>query len=219
MLNRLAFALILTASAPLAAQKPVPSPTPAPKPDATVRVVLTTAMGPITLELEKDRAPITAGNFLRYVDQKRYDGANFYRRSQEPGATAKGFIQGGISDPRKLLPPIAHEPTTKTGLSHSQWAISVPRWAPGTARADFMIMMSDTKWMDANPAAQGDNLGFAVFGKVVDGIDTLRKIHAAPVSPTKGDGPMKGEMLEPVVRIITARRAAPVVTPLPKPAR
>ncbi len=215
MIHRLiaALAFILPAtSAP--AQTPAvpappttaPAPAPAPKVYATARVVLSTALGPITLELEKERAPITSANFLRYVDQKRFDGISFYRRSQVPGEPDKGFIQGGTTDPKRVLPPIAHEPTTKTGLSHVQWAISVPRWAPGSARGDFTILLSDAKWMDADPKAPGDNLGYAVFGRVVDGFDVVRKILAAPVSATKGLGAMKGEMLEPQVKIVTARR-------------
>jgi peptidyl-prolyl cis-trans isomerase A (cyclophilin A) len=206
-----ALALILSATSAAAQTPIVPAPpttatAPAPRVYATVRVILTTPLGPITLELEKERAPITSANFLRYVDQKRFDGIAFYRRSQAPGEPTKGFIQGGTTDPKRVLPPIAHESTTKTGLSHVQWAISVPRWAPGSARGDFTILLSDAKWMDADPKAPGDNLGYAVFGRVVDGFDTVRKILAAPVSATKGLGAMKGEMLEPQVKITTARR-------------
>ncbi len=173
---------------------------------ATVRVILTTSLGPITIELERARAPLTSANFLRYVDQRRFDGISFYRRSQAPGEADKGFIQGGTTDPRRVLAPIPHEPTSLTGLSHVQWAISVPRWAPGTARGDFTILLSDAKWMDADPSAPGDNLGYAVFGRVVDGFDVVKRIHAAPVSATRGEGAMRGEMLEPPVRILTARR-------------
>jgi peptidyl-prolyl cis-trans isomerase A (cyclophilin A) len=207
-----ALALILSATSASAQTPTVPalptaSAAPAPKVYATIRVTLATPLGPITLELEKERAPITSANFLRYVDQKRFDGIAFYRRSQAPGEPTKGFIQGGTTDPKRVLPPIAHESTAKTGLSHVQWAISVPRWAPGSARGDFTILLSDAKWMDADPKATGDNLGYAVFGRVVDGFDTVRKILAAPVSATKGLGAMKGEMLEPQVKITTARRA------------
>jgi peptidyl-prolyl cis-trans isomerase A (cyclophilin A) len=183
------------------------SPAIAPKQYATVRVVLTTSLGPITLLLEKERAPITAANFLRYVDQKRYDGISFYRRSHAPGDLSVGFIQGGTTDPKRVLPPIAHEPTTKTGLSHSDGALSAPRFAPGTARGDFTIIVGSAPWMDANPTAPGDNLGFAVFGRVVEGMDVVRGILAAPTSPTKGVGAMKGEMLDPAIRIVSARRA------------
>ncbi len=186
---------------------PVVAPVAAPKQYATVRVTLTTSLGPITMLLEKERAPVTVANFLRYVDQKRYDGITFYRRSHAPGDLSVGFIQGGTTDPKRVLPPIAHEPTTKTGLSHNDGAISAPRFAPGTARGDFTIIVGGAPWMDANPTAPGDNLGFAVFGHVVEGMDVVRAILAAPTSPTKGIGAMKGEMLDPAVRIISARRA------------
>jgi peptidyl-prolyl cis-trans isomerase A (cyclophilin A) len=198
-----------TALAQTAAPPPAPAvATPAtPKTYATVRVVLTTTLGPITVALEKERAPITSANFLRYVDQKRFDGINFFRRSQAPGEPTKGFVQAGTTDPKRVLPPIAHEPTTKTGLTHSDGALSAPRFAPGTARGDFTIILGGAPWMDADPKAAGDNLGFAVFGRVVEGMDVVAKILAAPTSTTKGDGVFKGEILEPPVRIISARRA------------
>ena len=195
------------------AQTPALPPTPAapmpalPKIYATVRVVLITSLGPITVAVEKERAPVTAGNFLRYVDQKRYNGVTFYRRSQAPGEPARGFVQAGTTDPKRVLPPIAHEPTTKTGLSHVDGALSSPRFAPGTARGDFTIILGGAPWMDADPKAAGDNVGFAVFGRVVEGMDVVAKILAAPTSLTKGAGVMKGEMLEPAIRIISARRA------------
>ena len=195
------------------AQTPTPQPqltAPAPMPPktyATVRVVLTTNFGPITVALEKERAPITSANFLRYVDQKRFDGISFFRRSQAPGEPTKGFVQAGTTDPKRVLPPIAHEPTSKTGLTHSDGALSAPRFAPGTARGDFTIILGGAPWMDADPKAPGDNLGFAVFGRVVEGMEVVAKILAAPTSTTKGDGVFKGEILEPPVRIISARRA------------
>jgi peptidyl-prolyl cis-trans isomerase A (cyclophilin A) len=207
----LAAALLSCAGSASAQTPPPPAPvaTPAtpPKTYATVRVVLTTSLGPITVALEKERAPITAGNFLRYVDQKRFDGISFFRRSQAPGEPTKGFVQAGTTDPKRVLPPIAHEPTTKTGLSHIDGALSAPRFAPGTARGDFTIIVGGAPWMDADPKAPGDNLGFAVFGRVVEGMDVVAKILAAPTSTTKGDGVFKGEILEPPVRILSARRA------------
>ena len=195
------------------AQTPTPQPAPTiatpvpPKTYATVRVVLTTSLGPITVALEKERAPITSANFLRYVDQKRFDGISFFRRSQAPGEPTKGFVQAGTTDPKRVLPPIAHEPTSNTGLTHSDGALSAPRFAPGTARGDFTIILGGAPWMDADPKAPGDNFGFAVFGRVVEGMDVVAKILAAPTSTTKGDGVFKGEILEPPVRIISARRA------------
>ena len=175
-----------------------------PKP-ATVRVVLTTSQGPITLELEKERAPATTANFLRYVDTKRFDGIVFYRAMKlAPGF---GLIQGGLSnDPKRLFPPVVHEPTTQTHLSNTDGAISMARDKPGTATADFFIAVGDLSSLDAQPGQPGDNLGFAAFGHVVEGMDVVRRIEEAPTSPTAGDGAMKGQMLAPPVRILTARR-------------
>ncbi len=177
----------------------------APKP-ATVRVVLDTQAGPIVLELEKERAPITTANFLRYVDENRFDGASFYRATRV--APGYGLIQGGLrNDPRRLLPPIAHEPTSVTGLSHVDGAISMARTTPGSAAADFFITLGSIVSMDARPGQAGDNLGFAVFGRVVEGMEVVRSILDMPVSPTEGEGAMKGQMLAVPVRISAARRA------------
>ncbi len=203
-------ALILSlAIAPAIAQTPPPMAAPAavaPKP-ATVRVSLQTSEGAIVLALEKQRAPITTANFLRYVDQKKFDGITIYRAVKvQPGY---GLIQGGLrNDPTRMLPPIAHEPTSVTGLSHVDGAISMARNAPGTASGDFFITIGAIPSMDADPKQPGDNLGFAVFGRVVEGMDIVRRILAAPTSPTAGAPAMKGEMLIAPVRIVTARRVA-----------
>lgn len=200
------FALLALAVLPLVpAQAQEPAPAAAPRP-AVVRVVLETAEGPIVLALEKERAPVTTANFLRYVDGKRLDGVAFYRAT--PIGQGYGLIQGGVrNDPKRVLPPIAHEPTTKTGLSHVDGAISMARAAPGSANADFFITVGDLVSMDADPRQPGDNQGFAVFGRVVEGMDVVRRILAAPTSPTAGEGAMKGQMLAPPIRIVRARRA------------
>jgi peptidyl-prolyl cis-trans isomerase A (cyclophilin A) len=176
-------------------------------PPAPVRVRLQTSEGVIVIELATAQAPITTANFLRYVDQKRYDGASFYRASRAPGAPEYGLIQGGLNgDPGKVLKPIRHESTARTGLSHKDGTISMGRFAPGTATSDFFIMVGDAPEFDADPKAPGDNQGFAAFGQVVEGMDVVRKILARPVSTTGGAGVMKGEMLKQPVRILTARR-------------
>lgn len=212
---RLAFAALAALSAtPLLAQQPaVPVAAPAPRP-ATVLVKIVTSEGPILLELEKERAPITTANFLKYVDLKRFDGIDFYRAVAIPDEPEHGFIQGGIRiDARKLLPPIAHEPTSKTGLHHGDGSISMARGAPGTATSDFFILSGDMPYMDANPANPGDNLGYAAFGHVVEGMEVVKKILAAPRSPTAGVGVMKGQMLAVPVKILTARRAVAAKAP------
>jgi peptidyl-prolyl cis-trans isomerase A (cyclophilin A) len=205
-----AAALCLTASplpaqtAAVAAESPS-SPVPATARFETVKVTLQTSEGSIVLELEKQRAPITSANFLRYVDQKRLDGVTFYRASKV--APGFGLIQGGArNDPKRILKPIAHEPTTITGLSHVDGAISMARGPPGSANGDFFIAIGAMPSLDAHPDQPGDNLGFAVFGRVVEGMDVVRHILDAPTSPTEGEGAMKGQMLAAPVRITTARR-------------
>lgn len=193
----LAFVGLLFA-APLAAQAP-----PAPLP-ADVKVALDTSAGRIIVAVHQGKAPVTAGNFLRYVDQKRLDGTSFYRGV---GNATYGFVQGGTqNDPKRILPPIKHEPTTQTGLLHDEGALSMARYAPGSANGDFFIVLGTMPAMDAHPEAAGDNQGFAVFAHVVEGMDVVRAILAAPKSPTAGEGVMKGQMLDAPVRILTARR-------------
>lgn len=203
MKRRLFLAVLAAALATSAAAQ-----TPLPAPDGAVRVKLDTANGPILVEVYPKQAPVTAGNFLRYVDEKRFDGASFYRASKVPNAPDYGLVQGGVrNDPKRVLKPIAHEPTTKTGLSHVNGALSMGRTTPGTATSDFFICVGDMTYMDADPRQPGDNLGFAVFGKVVEGMDTVKTILAEPTSPTAGEGVMKGEMLAKPVKILSASRA------------
>lgn len=193
---------------------PVPA---APQPAATVQVTLTTSEGPIVLVLEKDRAPITTANFLHYVDSKRLDGTSFYRAVKvQPGF---GLVQGGINqDPKKAYPPIKHEPTTQTGLSHVDGAISMARRAPGTAQGDFFIMVGASNGMDANPSAPGDNQGYAVFGHVAQGMDIVRRMLEAPTDPSKGaSAGMTGQIIAAPIRIITARRTSTPLAPAPPP--
>ena len=191
MIARLLAALLLCLASPAWAQ-------------ATQKVRLHTSAGDIIVAVEIERAPITARNFLHYVDTKRLDGTEFYR-AMHTGPEA-GLVQGGVRDAAKLFPPIAHEPTSQTGLSHVDGALSAPRFAVGTARGDFTIMVGDQHYLDAGPGSGGDGLGYAVFGHVVEGMDVVRHILASPTSPTEGEGVMRGQMLAPRIAILTARR-------------
>jgi peptidyl-prolyl cis-trans isomerase A (cyclophilin A) len=176
--------------------------TPAP---ATVKVILKTSLGDIVLAVETERAPITAANFLRYVDQKRLDASDFYRAMAVGEDGQYGLIQGGLrGNPKRVLRPIAHEPTSVTGLSHVDGAISMARSDPGSATADFFIVIGDLVSLDAQPS--GGDPGYAVFGHVVDGMDVVHVIFSQPRSPTAGAGVMKGQMLAMPVKILTARR-------------
>ena len=192
MLIRFAFALSLLSATPALAQATV-APIPA---EDVVKVALDTSAGRIVLALDRGHAPITTANFLKYVDAGRFNGESFYRAMKfgENG----GLIQAGItSDARKLYPAIEHEPVSKTGIKHVAGTVSMAAFSPGTAMADFFILTSDAPSFDAS---------FAAFGHVVEGMEVVKAIQSAPTSPTKGEGVMKGQMLDPVVKITKASR-------------
>jgi peptidyl-prolyl cis-trans isomerase A (cyclophilin A) len=174
-----------------------------------VRVALKTAKGVISIDLNLGQAPITARNFLHYVDTRRFDRSTFYRAVHAEGAPEYGLLQGGLrGDPTKVFKPIPHESTAKTGLTHKDGAVSMARRAPGTATADFFICVGDQQSLDADPSATPPRPGFAVFGQVADGMDVVRAIRELPTSRTAGGAAMRGEMLSPPVTILTARRVA-----------
>src|ERR1700761_9482158 len=203
----LAFAAAASLAAPALAQDAKPNP----------RVIITTAEGTITVELAADKSPITTANFLKYVDRKLYDNITFYRASKPPGQVANdyGSIQGGLRDDvKKKLPPIAHESTIKTGLKHQDGTISMGRYAPGTAQADWVICVGDMSYLDATAT----DPGFAAFGQVTDGMPVVRTILGEPTDPNAGVGAMKGEILVHPVKIVSIRRApAAAATPAPAP--
>jgi len=210
-----------TRPAPTLAPPPPPPALPVPPrpdapdaPDTRPYVALTTDLGTITVRLEDKRAPVTAKNFLRYVDAKRMDGFQFYRSTRSWGPANMLIQAGNRGDPRLNFPPIAHEPTNVTGLTNCKGALSMARLAPGDATSDFFLLLSEIKGFDADPKLGGENAGFAVFGEIVAGGEVAEKIYAAPVSETLGEGVMKGQMLAPMVTIKTARRVpAPAGAP------
>lgn len=180
-----------------------------------VHVKLVTSAGPIVLALDAKDAPKTVANFMKYVDDGRFDGADFYRASRRKNNAATGFVQGGIGmDARRILPSVPLEPTSKTGIHHTDGAISMAHGAdPNSAAGNFSIMVG------ANPAldAHGSFLGFAAFGHVVSGMDTVKRILAQPTGG--GSGAMKGQMLLKPVKIVKAIRldGTPHPTGRPKP--
>ena len=125
------------------------------------------------------------------------------------GEQPNGLIQAGTrGDPRRVLPPIAHEPTNLTGVKHTLGAISMARNEPGSATGDFSIMLAPQPGLDADPDNEDENLraGYAAFGHVTQGMDVVRAIFEAPVDPDKGEGWMKGQMLAKPVKVISVRR-------------
>jgi peptidyl-prolyl cis-trans isomerase A (cyclophilin A) len=184
-------ALLAMASAPPAsAAKPV-------------LVRLQTSAGPITIQLEMQRAPITVANFLRYAQEKRFDGTFFYRAARNKRRPTTGLVQGGINHRvvRARL-PIVHEPTSRTGLAHVDGTISMARNAPGTAMGDFFITVGSASYLNARPGS----LGYAAFGKVVSGMPIVRKMLAAPTYPGGRTPTTKGQQIIAPIRIIAARR-------------
>jgi peptidyl-prolyl cis-trans isomerase A (cyclophilin A) len=190
---------LLAAAAALAAGPALAQP-------ARTRVRLETEKGVMVLELADDRAPITVANFLRYVDTGRMASAVFFRASRAPGAPTVGLVQAGVKDPTKLFPPIAHESTLDTGLKHLDGTLSMARFAPGTAAGDFSICCGDAPYLDAHPEAPGDNLGYAAFGQVIEGMEVARAILALPTTGVAENPAMQGQILDPPVRILGARR-------------
>jgi len=202
---------VLAQTSPAPAPQAAPTPVIAPAPVAALpRVKIDTTAGSFTVEVEVKKAPVTAANFLRYVDQKKLDGITFYRTCKV--ADKFGFVQFGTNgDPKRTLPPIKHEPTTITGLKHLNGTLSTARLAPGSARGDFTISVGDQPSFDADPTKPDDatktNLGYAAFGRVVDGMDVVLKIFDAPIDPNATvRGSFKGEVPAAPVRVLSARR-------------
>lgn len=202
--TRRALLVALAWAGPALAQTPTPQPAAEPP---LPRVAIVTTAGTMVVEVETKRAPITAANFLRYVDQKRLDGVNFYRVVKV--GPEFGFVQfGPHTDAKRNLPPIKHEPTTQTGLSHTDGTLSIARLGVGTARGEFTISVGDQRRaLDAAPGVPADGQGYAAFARIVEGRDVLVKILDTPVDPAKAsNGAFKGEMPAAPVKVVTARR-------------
>jgi peptidyl-prolyl cis-trans isomerase A (cyclophilin A) len=216
ILPAIAMLLFATSSPAQSAAPPsVSSPLGGPAPEAaappTVTVRMVTSLGPLLLLIETGRAPITAANFLHYVDTRRFDGTIFYRAMTVGEGDEYGLLQGGLrGNPKRIFKTIAHEPTSLTGLSHVNGALSMARAAPGTASADFFIVMGDLTTLDAQPSAPGSDApgdpGYAVFGHVLEGMDLVKGMIALPRSATAATESMRGQMLEMPVKILTVRR-------------
>lgn len=171
-----------------------------PKPS---RVEIDTSLGPIVVVLDTKRAPITSANFLAYVDQKRFDQMSFYRAARAEGRPKEGFVQGGTNNiMTRVLPPIRHEPTSRTGLRHVDGTISMARDEPGTASGDFFIVVGDGKYLDATRK----DPGYAAFGHVTSGMPIVKQMLAAKTFPGGWSKETAGQQMVRPVRIISVRR-------------
>ncbi len=151
-----------------------------------MHILMETDLGNIVIELYLDRAPITAGNFLRYVGENRFAGACFYRvvhMNNQPNNDIKiEVIQGGLKDEDhpQSLPTIPHETTDQTGILHKDGVISMARNEPGTASSDFFICINDQPELDFGGKRNPDGQGFAAFGKVIEGMKVVTEIQSQP---------------------------------------
>lgn len=169
------------------------------------RVVVETDAGRIVMEIDTVRAPVTATNFLAYVDAGLYDAGRFHRTvrttpdNQPQNEVKIEVIQAGANPARamELAAPIALEATKTTGLTHADGTVSMARAQPNSARDQFFICIGNQPALDFGGTRNPDGQGFAAFGRVVQGMDVVRRIQASPA---------KGQNLTPPVRILSIRR-------------
>jgi peptidyl-prolyl cis-trans isomerase A (cyclophilin A) len=185
--------------------------TPAPP----VRVIFETELGAITMEIDVARAPITAENFLKYVDGGFYDGGVINRSVRKDNTTRHDVeieviqFQRNSDRTKPSFPPIPMERTSVTGLKHVNGALSMARGGPDSATASFSIMIGDQPSLDFGGARNADGQGFAAFGKVVDGWDAIKKIHASKTAEagTPAARAYATESLDPPIKVLKAYRA------------
>ena len=172
---------------------------------ALPRVVIQTAVGDIEVEIDSVHAPVTAANFLRYVDLGFYRFGRFHRTvraDNQPNNPVKiAVIQAGLDSFRvKDFPPIKLERTNKTGIRHLDGTISMARDGPDTGTSDFFICIGNQPALDFGGKRNPDGQGFAAFGRVLLGMDVVRRIQQAPA---------KGQALQPPVAITNIERKEP----------
>jgi peptidyl-prolyl cis-trans isomerase A (cyclophilin A) len=171
-----------------------------------VLVRVETALGTIDLAIDTVHAPVTAANFLKYVDGGFYNGGRFHRATRPdnytpapPNRPMMEIIQGGINQARSKegFPPIPLERTSVTGLKHVVGTVSMARGTPDTATSDFFILLDDQPSLDFGGKRFEDGQGGAAFGRVVAGLDVVRKIQQQPVT---------NQALTPPIQIASASR-------------
>lgn len=174
-----------------------------------VVVRIATSLGDVTIEVDTAHAPATAANFLKYVDGGFYTNGRFHRATRDgnyvvnlPNRPLLECIQAGIDPSRKAeaMPPIPLERTSVTGLKHVVGTISMARGAPDSATSDFFILLNDQPSLDFGGMRFDDGQGAAAFGRVVSGMDIVRKIQQQPT---------KGQSLDPPITILSAKRVTP----------
>lgn len=197
---------------------PLASPASGQAAEDVVLIRIETAKGDITAEIYLGAAPVTARNFLDYVDDEIFDSGTFYRSvrmDNQPNDSVKiEVIQAGVDRgmSERMRPAIPLERTTTTGLSHVNGALSMARGGPDSARASFFICLDDQPSLDFGGRRNLDGQGFAVFGQVVDGMDVVRDIQMGAV---EGQQLVERVVIERVRRVLeqTEQHGAFVASP------
>jgi peptidyl-prolyl cis-trans isomerase A (cyclophilin A) len=176
-----------------------------------VRVRVQTELGDIVVEVDQAKAPVTAANFLRYVDSGHYDGGTWHRTvkmDNQPESPVKiEVIQAGVNPDKAKsgFPAIALERTSVTGLLHKDGVISMARGTPDSATSGWFICINDQPSLDFGGPRNPDGQGFAAFGRVVSGMDVVRRIQAAPSSTTRSTN-AEAQRLTPPIKIVKVAR-------------
>jgi peptidyl-prolyl cis-trans isomerase A (cyclophilin A) len=173
----------------------------------TVRTRVVSEAGTFVIEVDTRVAPLTVANYLAYVDRKLLDRGEVYRivtlANQAPDTPHKiEVVQWGMNRPDDKpapLPPVAHETTQQTGLRHLDGTVSMARGHPGSATAEYFVCVGDQPALDFGGGRNPDGLGFAAFGRVVEGMDVIRVLHA------RGE---PDQYLAQPVRVRSVRRVA-----------
>lgn len=172
-------------------------------PVVTDRVRVTTTLGSIDVELYGEDAPVTVGNFIEYVEDGLFDGGSFFRvvrEDNQPNDSVRiAVVQGGPPRGRadRYRPPIPLERTRDTGVLHVDGAISMARGGPDTGRSQFFICIGDQPELDFTGRRNPDGQGFAAFGRVVEGMDIVRRIQRGDVDGQR--------LVDPVTIVSIAR--------------
>lgn len=161
------------------------------------RVLIATSLGAIVAEIDTVHAPITAANFLRYVDGRFFQGGRFTRtvtmQNQPTDSIRIEVIQSSIDSARSRdqFPAIALERTRDTGLRHVDGTLSMARGGPDTARGSFFICIGDQPALDFGARRNLDGQGFAAFGRVTAGMDIVRRIQTSPAEAQRLTPPIR----------------------------
>ncbi len=150
---------------------------------ALPKIKIETSLGAIIVEIDTIKAPVSAKNFLKHVEQGTYEKGVFYRvvrMNNQPNNDVKiEVIQGGIysRENAENIQAIIHETTRQTGIKHLDGTLSMARMGPGTASTEFFICVGKQPELDFGGRRNPDGQGFAAFGQVIEGMDVVRKIQ------------------------------------------